>query len=360
MTLSSTRRLGQLVVLAATLAGWACPGWAQPGATDKAAAEALFQRGKAHLEAGDTEAACSQLEASQKLDPAVGTLLFLGDCYEQLGRSASAWATFEEAASLAARQDQPQRERIARIRAAALATKLSTLTIEVSAPATEGLLIRRGRASVPPASYGAALPVDPGSYRIEATAPGHEPWSTTVTVAEGKGAASVSVPPLTRSSPEAAVGPAAGATDSAAPAAPPPITPSAPSPAGPDAAPSSGPSPWVVSGAVIGAAGVGGLITGTVFGLLAKSSNDDSLEHCRTDTLCDSTGLELRSEAQDRATVATIGFVAGSVLLAGGAALIVVGATANEEGDDGAGQAALTVTPAAAASPLGLTLGGSF
>jgi hypothetical protein len=351
-----TRWVLRLSLVAAALLTGPTTARAQPGSSDKAAAETHFQRGKAQLEEGRLEEACGQFEASQKLDPAVGTLLFLGDCYERRGQTASAWATFEEASSQASRQGQTQRQRIAGVRAAALVPQLSTLTIVVERiTAGSQLQLRRNGAVIPPQSYGTALPVDPGPHRVEASAPGYESWATEVTVPGQASAVTVRVPALAETTTTGGSGD--DATSQPAGASVGPAMGTRPSQDGPDSA-TTGPNPWLVTGVVVGAAGVGGLIAGTVFGLLAQSSNDDSLDSCRTDTLCDPTGVELREDAQDQATISTVGFVAGGVLLAGGVALIIVGASAGD--GTNAEQAELAIVPTMIAGPMGLSLRGSW
>src|SRR5262249_38113298 len=67
-------------------------GWAQSSTSDKVAAEGLFDQGRAAMQRGDFAQACGLLERSQRIDPAVGTLLYLAECYEKSGRTASAWA----------------------------------------------------------------------------------------------------------------------------------------------------------------------------------------------------------------------------------------------------------------------------
>src|SRR6266498_2939701 len=88
--------------------------------------------------------ACPKLGESQRLDPGVGTQFHLADCYERIGQTASAWAGFLEAASGAKALGQTEREKVARERAAALAPRLSKLTI-VAARAADvpGLEIKR-------------------------------------------------------------------------------------------------------------------------------------------------------------------------------------------------------------------------
>src|SRR5204863_10189231 len=75
----------------------------QAHAGDAATAEALFREGRALMEAGNYKAACPKLEESYAQDPATGTLLALGICQERAGLTASAWATYSDAATRAKR-----------------------------------------------------------------------------------------------------------------------------------------------------------------------------------------------------------------------------------------------------------------
>src|SRR5258706_15050741 len=93
---------------------------AEPTSSDKAAAEGLFGDARRLMADGKFAEACPKLEASQRLDPGVGALLNLGDCYEQYGRTASAWVEVREAASAARAGGSTDREAVARGRATAL------------------------------------------------------------------------------------------------------------------------------------------------------------------------------------------------------------------------------------------------
>ena len=96
---------------------------------DGAAARSLFDEARVLLQQGKAAQACPKLEESQRLDPGMGTLFNLADCYERLGRTASAWAEFREAVSAAHNAGSLDREQAAKQRAAALEPKLSYLTI---------------------------------------------------------------------------------------------------------------------------------------------------------------------------------------------------------------------------------------
>ena len=54
--------------------------------SDKAAAEALFDQGVRLMKQNSFSDACPKLEESERIDPAVGTLLYLGECYERVGK----------------------------------------------------------------------------------------------------------------------------------------------------------------------------------------------------------------------------------------------------------------------------------
>jgi len=166
-------------------------------ADNKAAAETMFREGRRLMIAGEYAEACPKFLASQNLDPGVGTLLNLGDCYAKNGQTASAWAQFIEAASEAHRLGDTRRQEAAQARATELEVRLVRLTIVVP-PAADvaGLEIKRDGTRVDRALWGAALPVDPGKLVIEATAPGKKKWTVTVPRKDGDPPAIVTLPVL--------------------------------------------------------------------------------------------------------------------------------------------------------------------
>ena len=62
----------------------------EPTTQDRAIAEALFRDGKALIAAERINDACAKFQESERLDPALGTLLHLATCYAQVGKTASA------------------------------------------------------------------------------------------------------------------------------------------------------------------------------------------------------------------------------------------------------------------------------
>lgn len=276
---------------------------ADASASDKAAAQVLFDQGKDAARVGRWLDACPKFEESQRLDPTIATQFKLADCFEHVGRTASAWTHFVAVAAATKAAGQSEREQVARERAAALEPKLSRLTIQVGA-AERGpaLVVKRDGAVVGAALFGVSVPIDPGRHTVTASAPGRRPWEGSVVVLPNGATATLTVPELEIDT---------------TPAAPPP---SAPLPA--DRAESTGSTQRVV-GLVVGGVGVAGLAIGTVFGLSAKSTHDDAKTHCRTEALCDAQGLALTDDARASGNVSTVAFVAGGALVVGGVVLFV-------------------------------------
>jgi serine/threonine-protein kinase len=178
------------------------PAWSQT--EDKAGATLMYDEASKLMAAGKTEQACAKFAESQRLDPQLGTLLHLADCQQKIGRTASAWANFREAAEIAAHRSDA-REKTAHARAAALEPTLSKMVIDVApgAKSSSGLKVERDGIAVGSALWGTAVPVDPGAHSVTASADGKKKWSGTVTVAAGGQTASISVPEL---EPEASAG----------------------------------------------------------------------------------------------------------------------------------------------------------
>ena len=155
--------------------------WAQ--AARGTEAEALFREGKRLLAAKDFDRACPKLAESYRLDPATGALLALAICQEGAGKLASAWASYAEVAARSKNEGRADREKAARRKVTALEPKLSMLTIAV--PEVEevpGLHVERDGEEVAHATWGVAVPVDPGEHRIDVSAPGRRPWHQTITL----------------------------------------------------------------------------------------------------------------------------------------------------------------------------------
>ena len=304
-------------------------------AADAARAEALFAEGRRLMSVHDYATGCPKLAESQRLDPAPGTLLNLAVCYERAEKTATAWATFKSAALAAERAGEIDRAAAATAKANELEPKLSHVTFTVAPVA--GLEVRCDGQPVREPSWGVSLPYDPGDHEVEATAPGHRPWSLRVQLAADGRSIRVNVPKL-ELVPAAAV---------AAPAA---IT---PAPGGGDEGSTarSG-ATQRLTGGIVAAIGLGGIGFGAYAGLHAKSVYDTALSQCGGGTTCpDGVGPATRNDAGNWATASTIAFIAGGVVGAAGALVFF---TAPRGGGGG------TMALAPAARGTGLSLTGAF
>ncbi|MGK3984292.1 hypothetical protein WME99_14710 [Sorangium sp. So ce136] len=210
MTSLPMQHLGRLLALAMFLA--ALVGGGRDARADTAAAQALFDAARQLMAQGKYADACPKLEESQRLDPGIGTQFNLAACYEQLGRTASAWSTFLEVAGAAKAAGQLEREKVARQRATALEPKLIRLTVTAPADAPADLQVKRDGALVGRAQWGTPVPVDPGKHTIEASAAGRAPFARTVDLARAGATETVAIPPLPAGAPaRVAAPPASGA-----------------------------------------------------------------------------------------------------------------------------------------------------
>jgi hypothetical protein len=167
-------------------------GIAATARAQNAEAELLFRDGDKLMAAGDHAKACELFEASNRIEARAGTLIRLGDCREKNNQLASAWSAYSDALS---RVKDPKKREIAAARVAALEPRLSQLTISVPDESrVSGLAITRNGVTVDAALWNRGAPVDGGEYTIAGRAPGHEEWSTKVSVPPEGGKVSVEVP----------------------------------------------------------------------------------------------------------------------------------------------------------------------
>jgi predicted negative regulator of RcsB-dependent stress response len=305
-----TLRRGIAAVIVATSTLVAFNAGAQ--SSGRAAAEALFQEATTLMDAKKYAEACDKFAASQELDPGLGTMLYLADCYDRAGRSASAWALFREVEDRSRRASQPDRERIAGERATALEPKLSKLEVRVAPKQrVRDLELRVGGSVLPQASWNVALPVDPGLTKIEARAPGKRPLTLQITVTPGATSQVIEIPAMA----DAPVAKRTEANGASNRAAPPPS------------------STQRTLGFVMSGVGVVALAAGGYFGYRAYAQNTDSKAECRSDqpNACTRAGVDQREQAKMSANIATIAAVSGGVLTVAGLGVVFTAPTPNRD-----------------------------
>jgi tetratricopeptide (TPR) repeat protein len=142
-------------------------------------AQALFDEAIELMQVSRFREACGKLQESFDKEPAGGTLLNLGYCYEQSGRSASAHATYLRAIEFARRDGRTDREVIAQGRVTALASRLAYIRLVFgSEQVTTGLTLELDGAATSVPRGEQTLPVDPGEHKLRiALDPTHD-WET--------------------------------------------------------------------------------------------------------------------------------------------------------------------------------------
>jgi hypothetical protein len=308
------------LVIAALLVS--LPAAGQGVGTDPAAAAALFREGRDAAKRGDYVTACSKLDDSYRLDPAVGTLLNLADCNEHIGKVTTAWQLFRQAADRLAAEDN--RLPAAKTRIEALAPRIARLTIVLATDAPpETTVTRNTTLEVGRGSLGTVLPIDPGKHVIVVSAPGRLPRRYEVEVGEGQ-AESVTVEP----------------GDVA-----PPTTPDHDPKGGPDTV--GTPTPGAggglgtmrTTGIVVGGLGVVGLGVAIATGLMLPGKQETVDAHCDADKLCDAEGYEAAQSGETLSVVNTTMWFVGGIAAGAGVALIIAG------GESGAPSTALRLGP---------------
>jgi len=340
-------RAPRALVLAASLALVAAGRPAAAQGTSEKAAQKAFEDGMKLLDQGKTAEACPKLEESQRLDPAMGTQFRLAECWEKLGRTASAWALFRQVVSEAQAAGRDDRVTVSTARATALEPRLTRILIIVAPSArVPGLIVRRDGAAVDEALFGHALAVDPGAHLITATAPGKKAWEAQQQARSGT--VEVTIPALEpgNGAPEAG-----GSNPSLVDAFDQPTQP-------------SGPQRSLVPGLVLGGAAVVGLGAGIALVLAANGKKTDAAalrfqipyEGCNVATPACTTLADTAGSAGNLSNAA-FWTLLGSGLAAAGAVTYFVWPTAKPASSSGA---VVHVLPIGGIGGLGLSATGTF
>ena len=281
--------------------------------TGSTAAEALFDAGRTALEKKDYASACEKFAASNKLEPAVGTVLNLGYCSEMLGRVASAWENYRDALYRLPPNDS--RAPIARDRIKALEPRLPYLTVNAIPSSPPGLEVLLDGVQLPAEALGSGVPVDPGLHQVVTHAPGRQTAQFQAMVREGEhGELLVSAGGLVGLAPSTSEALGSARTFPAAP------RPRSPEPAG---------SARPVAGYVVGAVGLASLAASVITGALALGKSSTVHEHCQSDPLvggraCDAEGLAAASSGKTLALVSDVTLGVGLVGLGVGTTLVLI------------------------------------
>jgi hypothetical protein len=271
---------------------------------DAVIARALFQEGRRLVSEGQYDQACPHFEKSLKLESGIGTRFNLADCWEHIGRTASAHELFLAVATASRENGQAERERVATQRAEALAPQLSRLQVKCDSSVT-ALRVSREGAALASKSWCEPTPIDPGRYTVASMSGDHELWKTQVIVPPQALTVLVTVPPPTGTSVD---------TKYSADKLPPTrktlgtpskeISGSLPQPAPPGKAVDDTTGIWPAAALLVGGAGVA---IGTIFALLYESKNGQARDICPANNGCSNSDIQSHDSLVSDARTARAG-----------------------------------------------------
>jgi hypothetical protein len=188
---------------------------------------------------------------------------------------------------------------------------------------------------------GSALPVDVGQHVFTFAVSGQAPVSLTLVLTEGEKGRLERVTVGGGSSLGAPASGATGAVGSTSSSA----------------AAGGGLGKQKLAGLVVGGVGVAGIAVGTIFGLMTLSQKSNQQSACASATDCTDhdQAVSAHSSGMTDGTIATIGFVAGAALLAGGAVLFFTGHSPERQT-----ATRIHLVPSVAPGSGGLSIDGAF
>jgi len=303
------------LVLAASMVAplWTSVAWADkanPTPEEIATARSLGIEGVQLADAGDCVAAIEKLQRAEDLYHAPSILGRLGECQVNVGKLVLGTENLNKVVREELGPKAPEAFKNAQIRAKGVLDvalpKIAQLTVTVEgAPADVKVTVKIDGVLVPTAMLGAARPTDPGTRKVEASAPGYLTSTDTATLPEG-GSATVALKlvvdpnykPPTKDKPP--------------PDVPKPV---------PTTSSGSNTGAFVVMG--IGGAGI---VVGSIFGFMALGKKS-TLDTACTNKICPETSSSDIDSLKTNATISTIGFGIGVVGLGVGAIMLLTGSS---------------------------------
>jgi hypothetical protein len=194
------RRYGALIPSrggAVGLVSLALLGSTSPARADEpTTAEALFDQGRYLMRDPATlSRGCELLAKSYQLSARGDSLLNLAECHRREGKTATAWAEFDEAIRVSEKMRFSAALQVAKQRREDLAAVLSTLTIEVAPEiaALPGLAVELNGKPLSREKWNTASSLDPGPFEITAVATDRVRFTASVVLGADKDRKVVSV-----------------------------------------------------------------------------------------------------------------------------------------------------------------------
>lgn len=326
---------------------WALAMLASPHAdgADPKAAEALFQAAKKLADEGNWAQACPKFDASFELEAQLGTLVNLANCWEQLGRVATAWVRLNQALEWAQRIDDVDRIEWIKDHQSKVTPRLPKLIVRVQNPVPT-LSVEQDGTIVPPPSWGIELPVDPGDVSIRVRRGSEILDERDVRAEEGKSSEVV--------------------LDLAAIDAAHPIAKSTQAPAGPLPPPPDQPrEPYDPTqrnaGLGVGAVGLAAVLVaaGLEIGALVKRKQANEPDACQN-RFCSPQGLDAAEQGALLAEVGQWVGVGGLVVLAVGVTVFLTAPSQDSAARQSTPRAALRIEPLVTRAAGGVSVGANW
>jgi tetratricopeptide (TPR) repeat protein len=293
---------------------------AQPAQTpQQKQADDAFKKGRELLKQGNFIDACDEFSKSQRLDPANGTLFNIAQCSEKIGRLATAASAYRE---LIKKDTNPERLELSRKGLADIEKRIPKIIAKIDNPPKNIIITLDSKSG-----SAAILPNEPveanfGEYTLVARAKGYTEMISKFRIGEEGSTKTVEVTLLPGASNSDIIKkPGERSTDK-----PPRNT-------------------RKLLGIGLTAVGGATLVTGGVFGVMARSKWNEAKDACGGAT-CDSqmaldAANALSDQARSKATLSTIFVISGALVAGAGIALWVTAPTSMElmasASDDGAG-----------------------
>jgi len=304
---------------------------------DQDKADALFKKGKAFLGQSKYAEACAAFEASNKLDPATGTMLNLALCFEGWGKLARAQSAYLEAEKLAALKGDTHRASAARQRADALAPKIPKILfggLPETLPA--GLTVSLDGDPIGLDALRVGVSTDPGPHTVVYGVDDKLTIEVELQESEAKELTlELPAPPVVDPDPRTrrrrdTGEPGHGATRH----------------------PGRGRR---IAGVVIGGVGLVGVGVGSVVALMARSDYKDAFAaHCDAMNTCDEVGYQATHDARHRANIATVVAVTGVAAVAAGVVIFLTAPSAKAHAEH------VWIRPVVTDGGAAVVLGGSL
>ncbi|HEX7602055.1 MAG TPA: hypothetical protein VF316_10635 [Polyangiaceae bacterium] len=283
-----------VVALVAICFAGAARAEAQPSEADR-----IFDQGRKAAEGGDYPEACRLFASSFRLDPAIGTLLNLGDCSHHQGLLQEAFDYYDAARSRM--KDSDDRLPLLRDRMRRLEQDGGRLSLHLTRAAPPGTVVTLDDV-VFDAKRSAPYRVSKGPHVILVTAVGYRGSKYTIDVAAGE-TKSFDIGPGEELE---MVLPGAAATD----------------------VPTGSPGRALrIAGFAALAAGVAGVWTGSIAGVVALERKGVQSRNCDAQNVCNVQGFDAAQGGARWATVSTVAFAVGAGVAALGAVFLVLGLT---------------------------------